>query len=278
MSGIPTSIELGACRASHSPLVPDACATAASLAVAAHAAAPVAVDPKIISSVIDFSHSHSALAASSDVVLVGASAVNQAAHAASTTVDPSFLSVAGNLVFDPTALSHTSHCHTSLVPTATEAVPSSASAAASIFSAAANGVPAAVLAAAPHVDVMQLASAVAHFPCLAPCPIMSFYSAFTSATARSAGSVPYSQHARPQQHFNASRWTQRLGAPTRRYWNDAARVALLLCCMCIVGVAAAQLQPSWSTAVLSAARGYLAATSLPNQGLAVFAGGQYTGM
>ena len=29
----------------------------------------------------------------------------------------------------------------------------------------------------------------------------------------------------------------------------------------------------WSTAVLSAARGYLAATSLPNDGLAIFAGG-----
>ena len=29
----------------------------------------------------------------------------------------------------------------------------------------------------------------------------------------------------------------------------------------------------WSTAVLSVARGYLAATSLPNQGLAIFAGG-----
>ncbi len=30
----------------------------------------------------------------------------------------------------------------------------------------------------------------------------------------------------------------------------------------------------WSTAVLSVARYYLAATSLPNQGLAIFAGGQ----
>ncbi len=188
MSVIPTSIELGTCRASRSPLVPDACATDASLTVAAHAA----VDPKIVSSVIDFSHSHSALAASSDVVLVGASAVNQAAHAASATVDPTFLSVAGTLVFVPTALSHTSHCHTSPVPTATEVVPSSASAAASIFSAAADGVPAAVLTAAPHVDVLQHASAVAHFPCLAPCPILPFPAAFTSPTARSAGSVPYS--------------------------------------------------------------------------------------
>jgi hypothetical protein len=29
----------------------------------------------------------------------------------------------------------------------------------------------------------------------------------------------------------------------------------------------------WTTAALSVARGYLAATSLPNQGLAIFAGG-----
>ena len=86
-------------------------------------------------------------------------------------------------------------------------------------------------------------------------------------------------HARPQQHLNASRWTQRLGAPTTRYGNDAARVALLLCCMCIVGVAAAQLQPSacdlWSTAGLSDGRNSVAATSLLNQGLAIFAGGQH---
>jgi len=33
---------------------------------------------------------------------------------------------------------------------------------------------------------------------------------------------------------------------------------------------------NWSTAVLNEARGYLAATSLPNQGLAIFAGGQGT--
>jgi len=30
----------------------------------------------------------------------------------------------------------------------------------------------------------------------------------------------------------------------------------------------------WSTAVLSVARGYFAATSLPHQGLAIFAGGR----
>ena len=34
---------------------------------------------------------------------------------------------------------------------------------------------------------------------------------------------------------------------------------------------------SWTTAALSVARSYLAATSLPNQGLAIFAGGQASG-
>jgi hypothetical protein len=48
--------------------------------------------------------------------------------------------------------------------------------------------------------------------------------------------------------------------------------------VCTVGVAAAQQEQSmcleqWSTAVLSVARRSLAATSLPNQGLAIFAGG-----
>jgi hypothetical protein len=33
----------------------------------------------------------------------------------------------------------------------------------------------------------------------------------------------------------------------------------------------------WTTAALSVARGYLAATSLPNQGLAIFAGGTTSG-
>ena len=34
----------------------------------------------------------------------------------------------------------------------------------------------------------------------------------------------------------------------------------------------------WTTAALSVARGYLAATSLPEQGLAIFAGGYITGV
>jgi len=58
----------------------------------------------------------------------------------------------------------------------------------------------------------------------------------------------------------------------------AVAVALLLCLCSVIGIAAAQQGPSacsgaWSTAALSVARLNLAATSLPNQGLAIFAGG-----
>jgi hypothetical protein len=61
-----------------------------------------------------------------------------------------------------------------------------------------------------------------------------------------------------------------------------ATIAVLFSSLCIVGVAASQQEQSvcseqWSTAVLSVARQYLSATSLPNQGLAIFAGG-YTGL
>ena len=61
-----------------------------------------------------------------------------------------------------------------------------------------------------------------------------------------------------------------------RFRTDAVAVAVLLCLSCVVKVAAAQLEAcpgAWSTAALSVARSYLAATSLPNQGLAIFAGG-----
>jgi hypothetical protein len=61
-----------------------------------------------------------------------------------------------------------------------------------------------------------------------------------------------------------------------RYGPTAAAAAVLLCLSCVAGIAAAQQAPcssAWSTTALSVARGYLAATSLPNQGLAIFAGG-----
>jgi hypothetical protein len=70
----------------------------------------------------------------------------------------------------------------------------------------------------------------------------------------------------------------------RNRWlaHVAAAVAVLLHCACSLLVhAAAQKVVSeslgtWSTANLSEARSNLAATSLPNEGLAIFAGGQGT--
>jgi hypothetical protein len=68
----------------------------------------------------------------------------------------------------------------------------------------------------------------------------------------------------------------------RRLAHVAAAVAVLLHCACSVLVyTAAEKVVSesfgpWSTAVLSEARYWLAATSLPNQGLAIFAGGTST--
>jgi hypothetical protein len=56
----------------------------------------------------------------------------------------------------------------------------------------------------------------------------------------------------------------------------AAAAAVLLCLSCVAHIAAAQQAPcssAWTTAALSEARYGLAATSLPNQGLAFFAGG-----
>ena len=72
--------------------------------------------------------------------------------------------------------------------------------------------------------------------------------------------------------------TPRRSPPATRLLSATA---VLLCSLCVVGVAAALQDmtacPVWSTAALSVARGNLAATSLPSQGLAIFAGGQ-TGM
>jgi hypothetical protein len=46
--------------------------------------------------------------------------------------------------------------------------------------------------------------------------------------------------------------------------------------LCVIGAAAAQpgqCPAAWTTAALSVVNGYFAATSLPEQGLAIFAGG-----
>jgi hypothetical protein len=60
-----------------------------------------------------------------------------------------------------------------------------------------------------------------------------------------------------------------------RYGPAAAAAAVLLCLSCVAHIAAAQQKPcssAWSSVAL-VAREALAATSLPNQGLAIFAGG-----
>jgi hypothetical protein len=68
----------------------------------------------------------------------------------------------------------------------------------------------------------------------------------------------------------------RLYSSSKCCGTDAVFVAVLLCLGSIVNVAAAELAACavWSTAALSLARGDLVATSLPNQGLAVIAGGR----
>jgi hypothetical protein len=76
--------------------------------------------------------------------------------------------------------------------------------------------------------------------------------------------------------IQTSKFTWKKGFCTSRRAAAAVVVAVLLCsCLCF-GAAVQDLPDCprvWSTAALSVARDYLAATSLPNQGLAIFAGG-----
>ena len=60
-------------------------------------------------------------------------------------------------------------------------------------------------------------------------------------------------------------------------------VVVFATCACLMPCAASSVVDifnvragTWSTAALSQARGYLAATSLPDAGVAIFAGGQCT--
>jgi len=55
-----------------------------------------------------------------------------------------------------------------------------------------------------------------------------------------------------------------------------AVAAVIFACSAVGAVAASYSLGTWSTAALSAARRYLAATSLPNLGVAIFAGGRST--
>jgi hypothetical protein len=61
--------------------------------------------------------------------------------------------------------------------------------------------------------------------------------------------------------------------PSRLACAAAAVAAVIFACSAVGAVAASYSLGTWSTATLSAARGHLAATSLPNLGVAIFAGG-----
>jgi hypothetical protein len=84
---------------------------------------------------------------------------------------------------------------------------------------------------------------------------------------------------RPLLALGAHEHLRHLKHRNRRLAHVAATVTVLLHCACslLVHTAAQKVASesfgTWSTANLSEARSSLAATSLPNQGLAVFAGG-----
>jgi hypothetical protein len=76
--------------------------------------------------------------------------------------------------------------------------------------------------------------------------------------------------------IQTSKLTWKIGFRTSRRAAADVVVAVLLCsCLCFGAAAQDPLDCPrvWSTAQLSVNRTYLAATSLPNQGLAIFAGG-----
>ena len=91
------------------------------------------------------------------------------------------------------------------------------------------------------------------------------------------GDATRRRRSRPRQlPLRTAGCAQRLGSSGARYGPAAAAAAVLLCVSWFAGIAAAQQAPcssGWTTAALSVARDSLAATSLPNQGLAIFAGG-----
>ena len=86
------------------------------------------------------------------------------------------------------------------------------------------------------------------------------------------------QEQQEQQQLEEDHITPRRSAATMSFRRAVATIAVLFSSLCIVGVAASQQGRSvcleqWSTAVLSVGRQDLSATSLPNQGLTIFAGG-----
>ena len=75
--------------------------------------------------------------------------------------------------------------------------------------------------------------------------------------------------------------TARPSPSTALHGTAAAAAAVIFCCLCIISTAAAQpgqCPAAWTTAALSVALSALAATSLPEQGLAIFAGGDIAGL
>jgi hypothetical protein len=91
------------------------------------------------------------------------------------------------------------------------------------------------------------------------------------------------QEQQQEQQLEVDHITPRRSAATMSFRRAVATIAVLFSSLCIVGVAASQQGQSvcseqWNTAVLSVARYYPLATSLPNQGLAIFAGGEGAGL
>ena len=81
--------------------------------------------------------------------------------------------------------------------------------------------------------------------------------------------------------IQTSKLTREIGFRTSRRAAADVVVAVLLCsCLCFDAAAQDPLDCPrlWWTAALSEARTDLAATSLPDQGLAIFAGGNIRGM
>ncbi len=100
----------------------------------------------------------------------------------------------------------------------------------------------------------------------------------TQHTQKRAAQAWQQEQQEQQQQLEVEHITPRRSAATMSFRRAVATIAVLLSSLCIVGVAASQQGQSvcleqWSTDVLSAGRNGLSATSLPNQGLAIFAGG-----
>ena len=150
-----------------------------------------------------------------------------------------------------------------------------------------SAVPQAACAAslsAPLSPLPAAAVVLASLPAVPP-PATARAAAVADSAANSQRNVPpFSKAVHPhalQLQRHTGHCTPRRSPAATRLWRATAAAAVLLCSLCVVGVAAALQDmtacPEWSTAALSVARWNLAATSLPSQALALFAGG-YNGL